>query len=250
MSDLTPCQDLVKNFNYKKGDPNGPDNWANQCPECAKTQQSPINLDELHTVTSNYSVTFDYPALPSFTVQNNGHTVQVPYTGGTAILTDLTTGNTTTFNTAQFHFHAPSEHTINGTHQSMEIHMVHTFESSFLVVGAFFNLSKGTFSVSALTSIFSNIPPNPEPGEVNEKEVHEPLDIRSMFTAPADFGPVDNFFYVGSLTTPPCTTGVNWFVLNLSNPITESQLNDFNKFHGGNNRPVQPLSDTLFRVIS
>lgn len=54
-------------------------------------------------------------------------------------------GNTSEFVAAQFHFHAPSEHTVNGKHMDLEMHIVHTYEDGSLggVIGVFFDREEG-----------------------------------------------------------------------------------------------------------
>ncbi len=50
----------------------------------------------------------------------------------------LTTGRNT-YLLKQFHFHSPSEHTVNGKHFPMEVHFVHqSADGNFAVVGALF----------------------------------------------------------------------------------------------------------------
>lgn len=54
----------------------------------------------------------------------------------------------------------------------------------------------------------------------------------------------DFYNYAGSLTTPPCSEGVRWFVLKDRITISHKQVDEFSHFvHGANARPVQPLND-------
>ncbi len=50
------------------------------------------------------------------------------------------------------------------------------------------------------------------------------------------------YFFSGSLTTPPCTEGVNWNVLNTAIEVSKSQLDAFKKYYTSNNRPVQAIN--------
>ena len=49
------------------------------------------------------------------------------------------------------------------------------------------------------------------------------------------------FSYSGSLTTPPCTEGVRWIVLQEPIEISEEDVRRFVEIIGYNARPVQPL---------
>jgi carbonic anhydrase len=59
----------------------------------------------------------------------------------------------------------------------------------------------------------------------------------------ADLLPKDRGYYhfMGSLTTPPCSEGVKWFVLKKPVEASSTQVAAFSKLFGSNARPVQPL---------
>lgn len=48
--------------------------------------------------------------------------------------------------------------------------------------------------------------------------------------------------YRGSLTTPPCSEGVDWLVWTRPVSVPQQQLQDFKAFAGMNARPLQPLN--------
>ena len=58
------------------------------------------------------------------------------------------------------------------------------------------------------------------------------------------------YYYSGSLTTPPCSQGVNWFVF--KTPITASakQIAILTKRFGKTERPLQPVNDRLLLNIN
>ena len=49
-----------------------------------------------------------------------------------------------TYNLAQFHFHSPSEHRIDGEDYPMELHLVHTQGTKLAVIGVFVRFSEST----------------------------------------------------------------------------------------------------------
>jgi len=49
--------------------------------------------------------------------------------------------------------------------------------------------------------------------------------------------------YDGSLTTPPCSEGVQWFVMTTPIALSGAQIGAFTTLFHGNNRPVQSLNE-------
>jgi carbonic anhydrase len=158
---------------------------------------------------------------------NNGHTIQVNIPGAGT----LTVGDDT-FELAQYHFHAPSEHTIGGRHWPMEVHLVHKSPSGKLaVIGVL--LEEGLPN-PALEPLWSDLPKVEGAAHHFEKNV----------AAPAALLPADRtaYRYAGSLTTPPCSEDVRWFVMRRPVAISAAQLAAFTAIVEPNNRPVQPLA--------
>jgi carbonic anhydrase len=141
----------------------------------------------------------------------------------------------------QFHFHAPSEHTVNGQFAAAELHLVHRNNLLDLaVVGVLVNVGSPVNAV--IDEILLNA--STESGE----EVILPGSVNAKDVLPKS----ENYFtYSGSLTTPPCSEGVRWFVLKA--PVFVSQeaidhlhevISEFANYGGfaDNNRPVRPLN--------
>ncbi|MCG6971030.1 MAG: carbonic anhydrase family protein [Gammaproteobacteria bacterium] len=209
----------------------GPENWGELKQEFTTcktgTRQSPIDIDATQLVPANLGdIRFDYqPVTPE--MLNNGHTVQVNYANGSRISVAEHQ-----YELAQFHFHTPSENTVNGKAYDMEMHLVHkNTHGELAVVGVFFKQGK----------------PNPEleklwrqlPEKAGEKK-----RLSGIHLSAADLLPKNKSYthFNGSLTTPPCSEGVNWFVINQPLEASAEQIARFAKIIGNNARPVQALN--------
>ncbi len=193
---------------------------------CASgSEQSPIDLANA-TQQDLEPISFHYH--PSqVNILNNGHTIQVNYDPGSY----LEVGGVR-YELLQFHFHSPSEHSVEGASFPAELHLVHqAADGSLAVVGIL--LQSGDAN-AALQPVWDNLP-----GE--ETDI---IHTEAMVDA-SDFLPADQaaYRYVGSLTTPPCSQGVSWFVLAEPVQMSQVQLQAFQAIYSGNNRPVQPLGD-------
>lgn len=160
-------------------------------------------------------------------ILNNGHTAQVNYDAGSYIELD-----SVRYDVAQFHYHAPSEHEVNGKLFAAELHIVHkSADGKLAVVGLL--LQEGS-SNSALDPFINNLPA--EKSDAKDAGVK----INAM-----DFLPSiqTTYRYSGSLTTPPCTEGVSWLVMTTPVELSSDQLSKLESLFEANNRPVQPLND-------
>jgi len=160
------------------------------------------------------------------TVENNGHTVQVTCApGGT-----LTVGNDA-YELKQFHFHAPSEHTVDGEHAALEVHFVHSGPDGRLAVVGL--LVRPGSPDGTLGAVLEHAP----------RAKGGPVSPGGVSVDPAGLLPGDRglWRYDGSLTTPPCTEGVHWFLLRTPREAAPEQLDGFREILRGNNRPTQPL---------
>lgn len=208
----------------------GPEHWGDLDPSFATcgtgTSQSPIDVSN-PAEQDLANIVFHYQ--PSeINILNNGHTVQVNYDTGSYIELDGVR-----YDVAQFHYHAPSEHAVDGKLFAAELHIVHkNADGSLAVVGIL--LDEGAQN-NAFQPFIENLP----------AEKSDVKDTGTTINA-ADLLPSvqTTFRYSGSLTTPPCTEGVNWLVMTTSVEISTSQIEALTSlFEEGNNRPVQPLND-------
>lgn len=205
----------------------GPSAWGNMDPEfksCKEGKfQSPIDITTAN-VTSIKPITFNYQ--PSdFKMLDNGHTIQANFAPGN--FADI---RGETYELLQMHFHTTSEHTVKGKSYPLELHLVHkNKEGKLAVVGVFMELGKAN---SDLDTIWSNIP----------KEKNKEFATNAKLN-PLAFIPNNRSYYnyVGSLTTPPCSEGVNWNVFHTPVKISTKQLDFFKKMYVVNSRPVQPV---------
>jgi carbonic anhydrase len=160
-------------------------------------------------------------------ILNNGHTVQVNYDPGSYIELDGIR-----YDVAQFHYHAPSEHEVDGKVFPAELHLVHkSADGRLAVVGLL--LQEGS-AHAAFDPFINNLPA--ETSDVQDAGVK----INAMDFLP---GIQTTYRYSGSLTTPPCSEGVSWLVMTTPVELSSAQLSQLESLFEGNNRPVQPLND-------
>ncbi|MDD5390766.1 MAG: carbonic anhydrase family protein [Gallionellaceae bacterium] len=189
--------------------------------------QSPIDIRKAEMKADLPELAFDYAASP-LKIINNGHTVQVNIdAGGGVKIGDHV------YRLVQFHFHTPSEERIKGKPADMVAHLVHKDDAGKLAVVAVL-IKKGKEN-AALKPVFDNMP-------IGAGPVHgvEGLSINAADLLPAKHG---YYHFEGSLTTPPCSEGVRWYVLSTPVEASADQIKAFQKIHKHNARPVQPLND-------
>lgn len=214
-----------------RGD-NDPNHWANLSDDyqtCALGHhQSPIDLPTplAQSVSALTTIAFDYHDT-TLQLLNNGRTIQV-----NAGLSDRLTLDGQCFDLLQFHFHSPSEHTQNGQHYPMEIHLVHRSQATEALSVVSVLAQIGPSNV-LLNQIWKHLPDASPEAKTWPKTL-----INAKYLLPTD---TQKFFrYSGSLTTPPCTEGVTWLVMATPITVSQSQVNQFIRGIGPNARPIQP----------
>ena len=90
---------------------------------------------------------FDYTDYNEAVIQKKLHTLLADVKDGELEI-DFWDGSSSTFVPLQLHFHAPSEHTIDGKQMDLEMHIVHTYKDTGglgAVIGIFFDREHGGF---------------------------------------------------------------------------------------------------------
>jgi len=213
----------AKHWNYSE---NGPSHWEEFSKTCGTGQhQSPVNIIPGKTMSMDhdYDLSMHEDVSGMAAIIDNGHSIKItPEHGGSITL------HGETFNLLQFHFHGKSEHTVDGKRYDMVAHMVHQNpETKQLAVVAIF-FTEGEKS-AILDSVIDNVG-------------------KSAKLDPQDLLPTDSahyYHYIGSLTTPPCSENVQWYLLKTPKTASAEQIEHFRKFYVDNERPVQELHDRV-----
>lgn len=201
--------------------------------ECAiGNKQTPVDIGNAAKTPLINGLSFNWkPFTADF--YNTGHAIQVQpveatgYKGTTKVGKDV-------YPLVQGHLHAPSEHTVNRQKFAAEMHFVNIRnDGRITVVGLLINEGKENLEIQKMLDYTPNTP---------EVKTHNPTNI--LFE-PRKLLPKGNgkfFTYSGSLTTPPCTEGVNWYVYQTPITMSAEQIEKLRSFYDGNDRDIQSLN--------
>lgn len=226
--------------------------WSSEFPACAGTSQSPIALYGVPETSTgaylNEHINYHESKGAGLTLKNNGHSMQVNSNDDIGYLS-LFDGK---YNVKQFHFHFPSEHSVDGKLAAGEMHIVHQKEGS--------SGTEDLAVVSILIDDIEEVGPTPDKGFDSGMEIaffrslgfggklprvgadkalaSDDIDIANSF-ATQIAGPF--WHYRGSLTTPPCSETVHWYVLQKRAEMTHKMITSFKEFYPdpANNRVIQ-----------
>jgi carbonic anhydrase len=206
-----------------------PEHWGSLSGEfslCSSGRhQSPVDLGEAIKPTA-VAISFHYKETP-LQIVNNGHTIQINYAPGS-----YAEFGGKRYELAQFHFHSPSEHTVAGEHYEMEAHLVHRdAQGALAVVGV---LLKSGNENAGLKAAWKNLPRTTGERAVEGMAV----DASTLLPVGREY-----YSYSGSLTTPPCSEGVSWYVMAEPVEVSVGQIDAFHAIVEPNARPVQPFAD-------
>lgn len=215
----------AETHHWTYGGETGPDKWGSLDVENAicstGNQESPVDIVEpisarLPPLNIRWRKRTD-------TIVNNGHTIQVN------VVKDDTLGvGDRTYALTQFHFHHPSEHHVDGKGFAMEAHFVHVAEDGGLaVIGV---LIAGGKRNDVFNKIVSTMPAEEGP----PVSADPAIDPNRLLPTGRSY-----YRYEGSLTTPPCSETVDWFVLTDKLEVAEADIARFAKLYPMNARPVQ-----------
>lgn len=210
----------------------GPEHWGELSPDYALCSsgknQSPVNLTgmiegDLPPLIVNYKK-------GGFEIVNNGHSIQIDYAPGSTI----TIGDHS-FELKQFHFHTPSENTIEGRSFPMEAHLVHADgKGNLAVIAIMYDTGKANIELQKAWRWI--------PQKVGvKKTLPEQIDANALMS-----GDLDYYRFNGSLTTPPCSEGVAWIVMKAPDTVSQEQVKTFaDTMRHDNNRPLQQINGRI-----
>lgn len=192
--------------------------------------QSPIHIQPGDAVGADLEpISFDYGPLLG-KIEHNGHTVQVTVSGN-----HMLSVRGRVYKLVQFHFHHPAEEMINYKGFPMVAHLVHKdAEGQLAVVAVLLEMGDDNPLIGQL---WARMP----------MKAGEQFSIDAARTPIDSFLPKDRAYYAfqGSLTTPPCSEGVSWFVLKNPISLSQAQLQTFRRLFPLNARPTQPINGRL-----
>lgn len=224
----------------------GPANWGDldkSFATCSSgTEQSPIDLSGAELVSDaglsrqiGENILSGSQRTAVLDIVDNGHTIQVTNDQSVTMWVD-----DVGYELVQYHFHMPSEHTIDGKHSPLEAHFVHkSSNDSLAVLGVL--VEEGEYD-ARWEPVLSQLPN--APGDSRHIEGVE-VDLRNLRALPSRY-----FRYSGSLTTPPCSEGVSWIVRADTLEMSAEQLQAISSHMSKNNRPVQPLGNRSIGLVS
>ena len=207
----------------------GPSHWGELSPEFAACKtghlQSPVDIVGAQNADLP-AIQFEYKA-SALRIINNGHTIEINYAPGSF----MRVGDKR-YELKQFHFHHPSEETIKNKRFPMEVHLVHSDGDGNLAVVSVL-LEEG--SANSLVETLWGLAPK----AAGPEKTDDNLQINAADLLPASRS---YFTFAGSLTTPPCTEGVSWFVLKMPVTISKKQVATFAAIYPFDERPTQSLN--------
>jgi carbonic anhydrase len=197
-----------------------------QWPAALDKAQSPIDIVTAKALEADdnepHGLEIWHSVAPVDKVEDNGHAVQVDSHSTEAMIRGRH------FRLAQFHFHAESEHTIDGRHFPLEGHFVFKAQDGRLaVIGVMFD--KGEPNAAAQT-VLDDLQPGADPAQRS-------IDIGALLPKQRGY-----YHYLGSLTTPPLSENVEWYVMPSPVAMSQPQLDAFLARYPRNNRKIQPLN--------
>lgn len=213
---------------------NGPAHWGDLCPDYAmcKTGKSQAPLDIVNPQQADLPPIHLNSRPAPLNLVNNGHTIRqdfAPGNGNVLIIGDKK------YELQQFHFHHPSEETLDGKHWAMTAHLVYTNgEGNIAVLTIEVKEGRPNQLISLLWSHL--------PKEMNTPNNTSAIEVNTIQLVPAK---LSYYQYKGSLTIPPCPEGLTFLVLDTPMEFSKTQIEKFAQLYPDNARPTQPLNGRM-----
>lgn len=215
----------------------GPEHWGELDPAYAACrdgkEQSPVDIRNTKKAALP-ALRFEYEGGPLNYLINNGKTIRVNYHDVPGKGNFLIVGERR-YQLTQFHFHRPSEEYVHGKPYEMVAHLMHQADDGE-IAGVVVLLKAGKAN-NTVQQIWEHMPIT----EGKEEEIPG-VQVNPVGLLPRDFA---YYRYRGSLTAPPCTEGVTWFVLKTPAEISAEQINAFAALYPHDVRPPQPLNGRI-----
>jgi len=227
------CKDVIWSYNKEK---NSPNTWKSLCSEfsdCGGKYQSPINIIikklVLNSKLSPIKLKYENSVINNIIKNNNILRFNI-------IGNNILTLGKKDYKLIQFHYHSPSEHTIDNEKFPLEIHFVHKYsDSDFVVLGIIF--------IEGKENIFFNKYLSDFPITNGEYKLKNRINLQKLIPENKSY-----YHYTGSLTTPPCSEIVSWYLLKEPMEASKKQLNKISKILNKNNRPIQALNNRRVKL--
>jgi carbonic anhydrase len=225
---IAPSQGADDSVHWAYEGDHGPEHWGDLSPEFIQCKvgvnQSPIDI--IDTIEAELPpIVLDYTS-NTIELINNGHTAQMNVEPGSFLRVE---GEE--FELLQFHIHVPSEHRIDGEASLLEMHYVHrNAKGQLAVIAALYKEGEENSNLASYTNVM--------PVEVGKSAPF----IVSLSDLPIVTWDKDYYHYNGSLTTPPCSEGVRWYVLKAQQPVSRKHRDIFNHLIGDDARGPQPIN--------
>jgi len=203
-------------------------NWGKLDPAyqaCSKGhEQSPINIRGAHLNTALTPIEFHYIAGP-VTLENDGHTIVANVRPGSYIV-----AGGVRYELVEFDFHHPGEEAVKGKLSDMSVHLVHRNADGKMAIIAVRLIEDMGNPNAVLAALWPHLP---RTAGATEK-VTEMVNAGGLLPADRGYWP-----YMGSLSTPPCTEAVRWFVFEQDLSLSRDQLRVFASLFRVNSRGLQ-----------
>jgi carbonic anhydrase len=205
----------------------GPEHWGQLDEEhiaCGVGKfQSPVDLGKSFKTKQLHPIEFHYQATDG-TISNEGHGIELDFGGGSYVMIE-----DERFDLVQTQFRAPSEHKIEGIPFDMEVQLIHKNKKGKVAIIAAL-VEEAQTKNAGIAPLWQKLP------RKDDKFIVSSFHPKGLIPAKRDY-----FHYEGSLTTPPCTEGIKWYVMEETLRFSARQIDDYIGLVKFNARPVQPL---------
>ena len=205
-------------------------NWGKLDPAyktCSQgDQQSPIDIRGAHLNKALQPIEFHY-ITGSVTLENDGHTIVAHANPGSYII-----AGGVRYELQQYEFHHPTEHAVQGKLTEMDVDLLHKSADGKVAIIAVRLVEDRDKPNAVLAMLWPHLPTTAG----KTAKVTEMVNAGGLL--PSDRG---YWTYMGSLTRPPCTEGVRWFVFENEITLGREQLRAFTAIFKMNSRPLQGI---------